>query len=77
LRGSIYHTSLSEYGNDFADKAVADAHGQFVADLQAIEDEIVAFAFGKSSGSINRCTRSCELRAITASSAMIEDASIH
>lgn len=42
LLGSVYHTTLSEYGSDFRKTAASGAHARFVSDLQAIEDEISA-----------------------------------
>lgn len=40
--GSLHHTVLGDYDNDFATTPVTRAHNGFVADLTSIEDEILA-----------------------------------
>ncbi len=40
--GSLHHTVLGDYDDDFTATPVAAAHGRFVTDLTSIEDEIIA-----------------------------------
>jgi arachidonate 15-lipoxygenase len=40
--GSVHHTVLGDYGDDFADSAVSAPHKRFRTELAAVEDEVVA-----------------------------------
>ncbi|MDX6279743.1 MAG: arachidonate 15-lipoxygenase [Kribbellaceae bacterium] len=40
--GSLHHTVLGDYDDDFAGTPVTQAHGQFLTELTSIEDEIKA-----------------------------------